>query len=80
MGFKPDQHQSHIESVNEFRKRMEYGLNKAKVALVKSKDNMAKYMIKEGHQLQNTNLETKCTWTPVTSTPPDPLGSSLTGG
>ena len=43
MGFEPDQQQSRVESVNEFRKRMEDALNEAKAALVKSKDNMAKY-------------------------------------
>ena len=43
MGFKPDQRQSHVESVNKFKMRMEDALNKAKAALVKSKDDMAKY-------------------------------------
>ena len=39
----PDQRQSHIESVNEFKERMEDALKEAKVALLKSKDDMAKY-------------------------------------
>ena len=43
MGFEPDQCQSHIESVNKFKERMEDALNKAKAALVKSKDDMVKY-------------------------------------
>ena len=43
MGFEPDQQQSHVESVNKFKERMEDALNKAKVTLVKSKDDMAKY-------------------------------------
>ena len=43
MGFKPDQHQSKVESVNEFKMRMEATLEEAKAALVKSKDDMAKY-------------------------------------
>ena len=43
MGFELDQCRSHVESVNEFKERMEDALNKAKVALVKSKDDMAKY-------------------------------------
>ena len=43
MGFEPDQCQSHVESVNKFKTRMEDALNEAKAALVKSKDNMAKY-------------------------------------
>ena len=43
MGFEPDQQQSHIESVNEFKERMEDALKEAKAALVKSKDNMEKY-------------------------------------
>ena len=43
IGFELDQHQSHVESVNKFKERMEDALNEAKVALVKSKDDMAKY-------------------------------------
>ena len=43
MGFEQDQRQSHVESVNEFKTRMEDALNEAKAALVKSKDDMAKY-------------------------------------
>jgi RNase H-like domain found in reverse transcriptase/Reverse transcriptase (RNA-dependent DNA polymerase)/Integrase zinc binding domain/Chromo (CHRromatin Organisation MOdifier) domain len=43
MGFEPDQRRSHIESVNEFKERMEDALNEAKAALVKSKDDMVKY-------------------------------------
>src|SRR6202161_2795646 len=43
MGFEPDQRRSHVESVNEFKERMEGALKEAKAALVKSKDNMVKY-------------------------------------
>ena len=43
MGFELDQQHSHLESVNEFKERMENTLKEAKAALVKSKDNMAKY-------------------------------------
>ena len=43
MGFEPDQCQSHVESFNKFQERMEDALNQAKVALVKSKDDMEKY-------------------------------------
>ena len=43
MGFEPDQCQSNLESVNEFKEWMESALKEAKVALAKSKDNMAKY-------------------------------------
>ena len=43
MGFEPDQQQSHVESVNEFKERMEDTLKEAKAALAKSKDDMAKY-------------------------------------
>ena len=43
MGFEPDQWRSHVESINEFKERMEDALKEAKAALVKSKDNMAKY-------------------------------------
>ena len=43
MGFEPDQRRSHVESVNEFKEGMEDALKEAKAALVKSKDDMAKY-------------------------------------
>ena len=43
MRFELDQRQSHVESVNEFKERMENALKEAKAALVKSKDDMAKY-------------------------------------
>ena len=43
MGFKPDQCRSYLESVNKFKEQMEDALKEAKAALVKSKDNMAKY-------------------------------------
>ena len=43
MGFEPGQHCSHLESVNEFKELMEDALMEAKVVLVQSKDEMAKY-------------------------------------
>ena len=43
MGFKPDQPWSHIESANKFKEWMQDALQEANVALVKSKDDMAKY-------------------------------------
>ena len=43
MGFEPDQQWSQVESVNEFKERMENALKEAKAALAKSKDDMAKY-------------------------------------
>ena len=43
MVFEPDQWQSHVESINEFKKWMKDTLDEAKAALVKSKDEMAKY-------------------------------------
>ena len=43
MGFEPNQHLSRIESVNEFTERMKNTLEEAKVALVKSKEDMARY-------------------------------------
>ena len=43
MGFKPNQHPSRIESVNEFTEQMKNTLEEAKAALVKSKDDMARY-------------------------------------
>ena len=43
MGFEPDQPLSCVESVDEFKEQMENALKEAKVALVKYKDDMAKY-------------------------------------
>ena len=43
MGFEPSQWKSHLETVNEFKERMESALEEAKAALAKSKDDMAKY-------------------------------------
>ena len=43
MGFEPGQWWSHVESVNEFKERMEDALKEVKAALIKSKDDMAKY-------------------------------------
>ena len=43
MGFEPGQPCSCLESVNEFKERMADALREAKVALLKSKDEMAKY-------------------------------------
>ena len=42
MGFELDQCQSNLESINEFKERMESALKEAKVALAKSKDDMVK--------------------------------------
>jgi hypothetical protein len=41
--FEPHQPPSHLESVNEFKERMEESLSEAKVALAKAKDNMSMY-------------------------------------
>ena len=43
MGFEPGQQKSHLETVNEFKEWIEDALEEAKVALAKSKDDMAKY-------------------------------------
>jgi len=43
MGFEPDQRPSRLESVNEFTDRMKSTLDEAKAALMKSKDDMARY-------------------------------------
>jgi len=43
MGFEPDQPRSCMESVNEFKDQMTDSLEEAKVALAKSKDDMALY-------------------------------------
>ena len=43
MGFEPDQLDSHVETVNEFKDRMEVSLEEAKSALAKAKDDMARY-------------------------------------
>jgi len=43
MGFELDQPRSYVESVNEFRDRMNDTLEEAKAALAKSKDDMMLY-------------------------------------
>ena len=43
MGFEPDQLDSHVETVNEFKDTMEASLEEAKSALVKAKDDMVRY-------------------------------------
>jgi len=43
MGFEPQQPRSHVESVNEFKDRMARGLEEAKAALTKAKDEYALY-------------------------------------
>jgi hypothetical protein len=43
MGFEPHQPPSHLESVNEFKERMEESLSEARAALMKAKDDMSTY-------------------------------------
>ena len=43
MGFEPNQQWSHVELINKFKEQMEHALKEAKAALVKSKDDMARY-------------------------------------
>jgi hypothetical protein len=43
MGFEPVDHGSHVEAVNEFTDRMKDTLSEAWAALMKSKDDMARY-------------------------------------
>ena len=43
MGFEPDQPESRLETVNEFKTRMQCSLEEARSALAKAKDNMAWY-------------------------------------
>jgi len=43
MGFEPDQPQSRVESINEFKDQMKDTLEEAKAALAKSKDDMMLY-------------------------------------
>jgi hypothetical protein len=43
MGFEPNQHPSKLEAINEFAVRMKSTLDEAQVALMKLKDNMARY-------------------------------------
>ena len=50
---------------------MENGLEEAKAALAKSKDNMAKYYIRGRLQLLTTNQGTKSIWMPVIYRPTD---------
>ena len=53
MGFEPDQHRSNLESVNKFKEHMESALKEAKVALARSKDDMAKYYDRRRTQAPN---------------------------
>ena len=41
MGFEPDQPESQLETVNEFKTRMQQFLEEARSALAKAKDDMA---------------------------------------
>jgi hypothetical protein len=43
MGFEPQQPHSNLESVNEFMEHMALGIEEAKVALTKAKDEYAMY-------------------------------------
>jgi hypothetical protein len=43
MGFEPQQPRSQVESVNEFKDRMAKGLEEAKAALTKAKEEYAQY-------------------------------------
>ena len=58
MGFKPHQEDSQVETVNEFKDQMEKSLKEAKSALVKAKDDMARYYNQCWTQPQSTTLET----------------------
>ena len=67
MGFELDQCRSHVESVNKFKERMENALGEAKAALVKSKDDMAKYYDQRrtpapDYQLLRRSLACTCVW------------------
>jgi hypothetical protein len=43
MGFEPQQPRSNLESVNKFAERIALGIEEAKVALTKAKDEYAMY-------------------------------------
>jgi enamine deaminase RidA (YjgF/YER057c/UK114 family) len=43
MGFEPNQYPSKLEAVNKFVDQMRLVLDKARAALAKSKDDMARY-------------------------------------
>ena len=43
MGFEPDQPESRLETVNEFKTWMQWSLEEAWLALAKAKDNMTCY-------------------------------------
>jgi hypothetical protein len=43
MGFEPHQPRSKLESINEFTNRMAKGLEEAKLAITKAKDEYAMY-------------------------------------
>ena len=62
MGFEPNQHPSRIESVNEFTERMKNTLEEVKVALVKSKDDMARYYNQRRTPAPVMRMEFSYTW------------------
>ena len=80
MGFEPGQWKSHLETVNEFKEWMEGALEEAKVALAKSKDDMAKYYNRKRTPAPDYQLETRSTWMPVISTQLGHPGNSRIGG
>jgi hypothetical protein len=80
MGFEPHQPPSQLESVNEFKERMEESLSKARAALAKAKDDMSTYYNRwhePAHIFAPSNkvyLDASVTYTPLVLRRSWPIG------
>jgi hypothetical protein len=71
MGFEPQQPRSNLELVNEFVERMALGIEEAKAALTKAKDEYAMYYNRRREPARYSHQETKFGWMEATSPPTD---------
>jgi hypothetical protein len=71
MGFEPQQPQCTLESVNEFAEHMALGIEEAKAALTKVKDEYTMYYNADVSLPQYLHQETESGWMEATSPPTD---------
>jgi transposase InsO family protein len=71
MGFEPQQARSTLESANEFAERIALGIEEAKAALTKAKDEHAMFYNRRREPAPYTHQETESGWMEVTSPPTD---------
>jgi hypothetical protein len=67
MGFEPQQPRSTLESANEFVEHIALGIEEAKAALTKAKDEHAMFTIADVSPPRYTHQETESGWMEVTS-------------